>query len=279
MTPDVSISVPESLYLDLLKQVLTRTGLDETSRPLFSRSGPVRRLVNPLLANTLSRFHLELRRQGNPETRSAGRDWPSSAETMIGMARLDNLQQCIMATLDSNVPGDLIETGVWRGGSTIFMRAVLRVRGITDRVVWVADSFQGLPKPDTERYPADAGDEHWTNPGLGVSLEEVRANFAKYRLLDDQVRFLPGWFRDTLPSAPVDQLAVLRLDGDMYESTKVALDALYPKLSPGGFLIVDDYNSVPGCRAAVDDYRREHAVSCPIIEIDWTGVYWRKTHA
>jgi O-methyltransferase len=156
------------------------------------------------------------------------------------------------------------------------MRGVLKIFGSTERVVWVADSFQGLPKPDPEQYPADAGDRHWTRPELAVSLEEVKANFARYGLLDDQVRFLVGWFRDTLPAAPMSQLAVLRLDGDMYESTMDGLLHLYPKLSRGGYVILDDYGAVPGCRAAVEDFRREHGIDEPVERIDWTGVFWQR---
>src|SRR5579862_4588872 len=155
MTTDVTSNLAESLYLNLMKQVLTRSGIDETSLPLFSRTGLLRRVMNPVLAASLDRFGLELRRRLGPATRSEGRDWPASAETMIGMARMNNLQQCVLDVLEAGVPGDLIETGVWRGGATIFMRALLKVRGVTDRVVWVADSFQGLPKPDSDRYPAD----------------------------------------------------------------------------------------------------------------------------
>jgi O-methyltransferase len=88
---------------------------------------------------------------------------------------------------------------------------------------------------------------------------------------------LPGWFRDTLPSAPIERIAVLRLDGDMYESTMIALQSLYPKLSTGGFLIVDDFGAIPTCAEAVHDYRRENAIVDPLERIDWTGVYWRKS--
>lgn len=156
------------------------------------------------------------------------------------------------------------------------MRGVLRALGDSSRRVWACDSFAGLPPPDTERYPRDAGDAHSTFLNLVVSQDEVRANFERYGLLDEQVRFLPGWFRDTLPHAPIEGIAVLRLDGDMYESTMVALQSLYPRLSPGGYLIVDDYGAVPGCRAAVEDYRRAHELDEPIHPIDWTGVYWRR---
>ncbi len=194
---------------------------------------------------------------------------------MIGLRRLDSLQHCITDVLENRVPGDLIETGVWRGGTAIFMRAVLMANGETSRTVWAADSFRGLPQPDPDSYPADLGDLHWTKDRLAVSLDTVKENFERYGLLDAQVRFLEGWFRDTLPNAPIEQLAILRLDGDMYQSTMEALQPLYPKLSRRGYIIIDDY-TLPGCRAAVDDYRRERGISEEIIQIDGSGVYWQK---
>src|SRR5262249_48778679 len=143
--------------------------------------------------------------------------------------------------LRRGVPGDFIETGVWRGGACIFARAVLRAYGDPERKVWVADSFEGLPKPDAAKYPADRGSRLYRQAHLAVSLEEVTANFARYNMLDDRVVFLRGWFRDTLPTAPIEKLAVLRLDGDLYESTMEALSHLYDRVSVGGYVIVDDY--------------------------------------
>ena len=155
------------------------------------------------------------------------------------------------------------------------MRGVLKAYGVTDRTVWAADSFVGLPAADLERFPEDQGWDKLDLP-LAVSLEAVQANFARYQLLDEQVHFLPGWFKDTLPAAPITQLSVLRLDGDLYESTIDALTHLYPKLAPGGFAIVDDYN-LPSCRQAVDDYRAAHAISDAIQAIDGWGVFWRRS--
>ena len=154
---------------------------------------------------------------------------------------------------------------------------ILAAWGDIDRRVWVADSFQGLPTPDTEAFPADEGHDLSGVATLAVSAEQVQANFARYDLLDDQVQFLEGWFRDTLPTAPIEHLAVLRLDGDLYESTMDALDALYPKVSIGGYVIVDDYGAWEPCRKAVDDYRRAHGITDEIVKVDWTGVYWRRT--
>jgi O-methyltransferase len=250
---------PRDLYLDLLRQALT--GL---LRPTRRSALPARR------------GGVVMVERSNPEVRRVGYEWPADADTMVGAVRLDNVRACVEDVLARGVPGDLIETGVWRGGTTIFMRGILAAHGVADRRVWVADSFQGLPPPDQERYPADAGDDLHAQPYLAVSEEEVRAAFERYGLLDDQVRFLPGWFRDTLPGLGDERFAVVRLDGDMYESTFVALEHLYPRLSPGGYLIVDDYGALESCRRAVQDYREREGIGEPIVEIDWTGAYWRR---
>ncbi len=203
--------------------------------------------------------------------------WPQFAETMIGIDRLNNIQNCIQDTILNNVPGDLMETGVWRGGATIFMRAVLRAYGINDKIVWAADSFEGLPKPDEIKYPADEGYNYHQFNELKVSLDDVKNNFAKYGLLDNQVQFLKGWFKDTLPTAPIKKLSILRLDGDLYESTMDALVNLYPKVSIGGYVIVDDYGWIEACRRAVEDYRKKYHVTDQITKVDWTCVYWKKS--
>jgi O-methyltransferase len=140
----------------------------------------------------------------------------------------------LISVLRAEIPGDLTETGVWRAGATIFMRAILAAHDVRDRQVWAVDSFEGVPPPEPARYPADRGDSLFAYKELAVSLETVRANFAKYGLLDEQVRFVKGWFRETLPNIPIARLAVLRLDGDLYESTLDALRYLYPKMSVGG---------------------------------------------
>lgn len=208
--------------------------------------------------------------------REYGWDWPSRAHTMIGRKRLENVRSLTESVLGNAIPGDFIETGVWRGGACILMRAVLDAYRVTDRRVWLADSFEGLPPPDSTTYPADQGDIFHTFEELAVGLEQVQENFRKYGLLDDQVVFLKGWFKDTLPSAAVERLALLRLDGDMYESTFVALEHLYPKLSVGGYVIVDDYHVVPACKQAIEDYCMAQGISPRIEEIDGVGVFWRK---
>lgn len=270
----------EQLYLDLLKMCLTRYDLegDVHLAPVQGRRPGTAARLYRALRGALNRYGLELARR-NPvdlERRREGRDWPPDAETMIGLLRLENIERCLKTVLRDDVPGDAIETGVWRGGASIFMRGLLAAYGVTDRTVWLADSFQGLPKPDPA-YPSDEGTRLWAVEELRVSLDDVRANFEKYGLLDDRVRFLPGWFKDTLPAAPIERLAVLRLDGDLYESTIQALDALYPKLSPGGFAIVDDYGAMRQAKEAIHDFRAEHGIDDELVPIDWSGVYWRRS--
>ncbi|HET8548963.1 MAG TPA: TylF/MycF/NovP-related O-methyltransferase [Bryobacteraceae bacterium] len=196
-------------------------------------------------------------------------------QTMIGRKRLENVWRCLDSVLHDRIPGDLIECGVWRGGAVIFMRGYLAAHDVTDRIVWAADSFRGCPKP---RLPQDTPEDLSADacPSLAVSLDRVRDLFVRYGLLDDRVRFLPGWFADTLARAPIDRLALLRVDADLYESTLDVLDALYEKVSPGGFVIVDDYGCIPACREAVNDFRAARHIREPLEIIDWTGVFWRR---
>lgn len=207
--------------------------------------------------------------------------WFGNALTMCSLKRLNNVQFCLENCLQENIPGDFIECGVWRGGVTILMRGILAAHGVIDRKVWVADSFQGLPPP-----PEDSVDEKMYNfekvieaNRFAVPLETVKSNIARYDLLDDQVQFLPGWFNETLPSARIDQLAVLRLDGDYYASTMDTLIHLYPKLSIGGYVIVDDWglDQICGEKQAVIEYRKSHRITEKIIDIDYHSAYWQKT--
>jgi O-methyltransferase len=206
-------------------------------------------------------------------SREFGCGWPESAHSMIGNRRMSNLRMIVQLLLTAGVPGDFIETGVWRGGACIMMRAVLKTFGDLDRRVWVADSFRGLPPPC---LPQDAESGFHLSPQLAIPLEQVQQNFAKYGLLDDQVQFLQGWFSETLPTAPIDKLALLRLDGDMYASTMDGLTHLYDKVSPGGFIIVDDF-AIGSCEQATLDFRESRGIVDPIQPIDGIGVYWCKT--
>ncbi|MDQ2896703.1 MAG: TylF/MycF family methyltransferase [Actinomycetota bacterium] len=272
---DVDGDVREA-YLSLVQEVLLGSFAPREELIAAPRSGR-RRAIDRILSARglqLARRHVEAAADVQ-----AGAIWPRHALTMIGRPRLDNARACIERVIADGVSGDIIETGVWRGGASIYMRAVLRAWGVTDRTVWVADSFVGLPVNDPKNYPADAAAMplYEFNDVLGVSLEEVRRNFASLQLLDEQVRFLEGFFKDTLPELTDERWAVLRLDGDLYESTIQALDALYPNLSVGGWVIVDDYGWLPECKAAVTDFRERHAISDPIELADSTGVFWQRS--
>jgi O-methyltransferase len=193
---------------------------------------------------------------------------------MVGHRRLDNIRTCIESVIADKVPGDFVECGVWRGGSSIFAKAVFKAWGVTDRKVWLADSFEGMPALETEvdKVDPDFSAERY----LAVSREDVENNFRRFDLLDDSVRFVKGWFSESLPTAPIQQIAILRLDGDHYSSTMDALNSLYGKLSKGGFIIIDDYNAFAGCKAAVTEFRAAHAITAELTRIDDLAVYWRE---
>ena len=270
---------PELLYLDLMKKALSFTIWPEPPREIKAMPThlPGVKQAISLLTGLLGAGDLVIskRSEVTEADREEGKFWPAYAHTMTGLKRLDCIQECIETVLRNNIEGDFIETGVWRGGTCIFMRAALAAYGIEDRNVFVADSFEGLPKPDLDNFPQDKGDINYKFSDLAISQEQVADNFKKYGLLDDQVVFLKGWFKDTLPTAPIEKLAILRLDGDMYESTMDALNNLYPKLSKGGFCIIDDY-ALDMCAKAVDDFRSEHDIDSELHVIDWTGRYWVK---
>lgn len=261
------------MYLDLMKKTLTASIYPESAWRVEDKA-----VVGNYLKRWFAKKYLDHKslllvntRDYDRTMRVEGRDWPMFGYTMAGHQRLDNVRMCVEDVLKNQVPGDLIETGVWRGGTTIFMRALLKAYGVTDRKVWVADSFEGLPAPEHK-------DDGWNLShvdALKVSLDQVKSNFAEFQLLDEQVEFLEGWFSDTLPTAPIDKLSILRLDGDMYSSTMDALQSLYDKVSEGGYVIVDDYYSWESCKAAVTDFLVEKSIEPEIKSIDWTGAYWQ----
>ena len=243
---------PRELYLDLLIRILTNMIYGDPS-------------TNPENAGPFQ-----------PDLRFAGRDWPAVAHTMIGVRRLENVRELVQRAIDESIPGDLAEAGVWRGGCCILMRGILAANGIKDRRVYAIDSFAGLPPPQPELFPQDEGLNLHRYTELAISLEQVKANFARYGLLDEQVVFVKGLFQNTLPSLDAGPFALIRLDADLYESTYVALEALYPKLSPGGFVILDDYRFLKSVSSAVSDYRDKMRIDAPIHEVDWNGAWWQK---
>jgi O-methyltransferase len=252
--PDVDAL--RAAYLDLLKLALCDlTGSATTS-------------VGAMPGKAVVSYELHGR---DRRLRSAGIDWPLHGLTMVGLARLADLQSCVETVVRDRVDGDLIEAGVWRGGASILMRAVLDSLGSTDRTVLVADSFEGFP--DTDAAETDGVD--YSYEFLAAPLDEVRGNFARFGY-DRGVEFIPGFFEDTLPQLTDRTFAVVRLDGDSYSATNVGLHSLYPALSPGGYIIIDDYGVVEGCRRAVDDFRSQYGITEPIEQVDWVCVRWRR---
>lgn len=270
---------PATLYLDLLKRVLTRTGFDERA-PVGTPRHEDGSLDLGTIAHLIEHDGVELTRRQSPDpvTREVGLDWPPppDAETMIGTRRLENLRRCIADVIEHEVPGDVVECGVWRGGASIFMRGALEAYGDDTRNVWVCDSFAGVPPPDAEQFPADAGVDLSIFPELAVGPDQVQRNFQRYDLLDPRVRLVPGWFKDSLPGAPIESIALLRADGDLYESTMQILDNLYDKVSVGGWIVIDDYGAIEACRKATDEFRAAHGVGDPFETVDWTGVCWKR---
>jgi O-methyltransferase len=196
--------------------------------------------------------------------RTAGLDWPLHGLTMVGLGRLDDLQSCVETIVADGIEGDVIEVGAWRGGASIVMRATLDSLGDA-RTVCVADSFEGFPSTE------DLGAFDF----LASPLDEVRDSFERFGC-EHGVEFVPGFFEETLPRLTDRRWALIRLDADTYEPTREALRCLYPNLSTGGYLIVDDYGSFEGCRRAVDEFRREHGLDDPLERIDSTCVRWRR---
>ncbi len=273
---------PTSLYLDLLKKsLLEDLYVENELRLIYLRSCLAGQ--EPFQQDVF----LDIRRQRAEmyneyvQLREVGINYGRTIQnlgfqhTMIGRRRMENIEFCLDRILADRVPGDLVECGVWRGGAVVFMKGYLAAFQVEDRIVWVADSFEGLPAPTLQQ---DEGLDLTAAryPMLAIDLDTVRDLFQRYGLLDENVRFLKGWFKHTLKPAPIQTLSLLRLDGDLYESTMDALDALYDKVAPGGFIIVDDYGALLPCKQAITDFRQRHTITDPLEMVDWTGAFWRK---
>lgn len=204
--------------------------------------------------------------------------WPEHAVTMIGMKGLNNIEYVLNTLYSEGVKGDILEAGVWRGGASIFIKKMLQAFNDQTTKVYVCDSFEGLPTPQTDRFAKDHGDTHYLkNAYLGVGLDEVQANFQKYDALDERVMFLKGWFCDTLTNPSIGGLKLLRMDGDMYSSTMDILNNLYDKVVVGGFIIIDDYG-LTCCKSAIHDWfaARGVDVASKIQMVNHSIVYFRK---
>jgi len=277
----VKSALVNELYIELEAQLLMSVLCSAQNLvldlPEFWRVRTDRALLDQLLAAKQDGETILLDTQGDldrPGVDGRLRNYSEFSYTLVGRKRLDNLQRCIEDVLSNAVPGDFLEAGVWRGGCCIMMRAVLAAHDCLDRNVWVADSFSGLPpshQPPDRAYPMDSS----LLPVLAVSADEVRANFERFGLLDGQVKFLPGWFNESLPRSNTGPLALLRVDCDLYESTTAVLEALYSRVSPGGWVIIDDYGILPPCKQAVDEFRESNHITAPMEPIDEHAVCWK----
>ena len=187
------------------------------------------------------------------------------AYTMTSVERLYSLHKCVEYLVDASIAGDLAECGIWRGGSCMMMAQTLLASGDRDRRILMYDTYEGHPQPDPERdidLWGNSGYEEWRRQtsegevkGWGfASLKEVRENMQAIGYPGDKLEYVKGMVEETVPVHIPDRLALLRLDTDWYESTRVALVYLYPKLVTGGVLIIDDYGHYRGQRQAVDEY-------------------------
>jgi hypothetical protein len=279
---DGGLTVMRRRYLDLLKKALVNLIYPEHElrlRYLEARDGRadrlrVQRALRDLRYEDAASFtELVTGKQDGRNFRGAvTRD----AHTMVGLRRLENIEWCAAQVFAAGVEGDFLEAGVCQGGASIFMRALQVAYGEERRRMWVADSFEGLPAPRSE---VDEGLDFTEErqPWLAASLESVQDNFRTYDLMSEDVRFIRGWFSESLAPSEVTNIALLRVDADLYESTRDVLLALYDRVTPGGFIIVDDYHAFTACRTAVDEFRAERGIADPLRRVDWTATYWQKS--
>ena len=213
----------------------------------------------------------------NNDSRKNGWDWPSVGYTMIGVIGLENIQQLLEKVIQDGVAGDFLEAGVWRGGASMFAKAVINHHGQQKhRHIWVCDSFEGLP-PASQKEDTDV----WSKiKSLEVSKEIVIGHFKEFFLLDDSVHFIQGYFVYSLPCLRKSlkgsdrALAVLRADGDMYESSMDILFNLYEFVPVGGFVIIDDWG-IAVCKKAVQEFMSMHGITAAIVPFRGSSMYWR----
>ena len=201
---------------------------------------------------------------------------------MTSAHRLWSLINAVRYVIDENIPGDLVECGVWRGGSVMGMARALEERGVADRQLWLYDTFQGMTAPTEADVEAVTGTTaaqmlaqtsvaDGNNVWCVAGREDVEANLRTTGYPINRFRFVEGDVARTLHSTTPESISLLRLDTDWYESTRMCLEVLYPKLSVGGVCILDDYGHWEGARKAVDDYFAQHGPRPYMHTIDYSG--------
>jgi hypothetical protein len=216
-------------------------------------------------------FGWQISRETSDHERHNGKIWPQTALTMAGTKRLDNIRDLINLCDAEKINGDFVECGVWRGGASIFAAGVCKMNQ-NGRLIFACDSFEGLPKPKDTLDKIDPLHLFKFKDVLAVSQEQVWQNFSRFGL-EQNVQLFKGWFSDTLKKLPTKSIAILRADGDMFESTMDIL-GLYDRVTPGGFVIIDDYNAISACKQAVDGFISGKGIQ--LMPIDEDAVYWKK---
>lgn len=202
--------------------------------------------------------------------------------TMTSDARLIALCDAIHYICDAEISGDIVECGVWKGGSMMAAAHCLLQRKSTCRDLWLYDTFCGMSEPTDQdidflgnraaqlmqQSDPEQSDSIWCT----AALQEVKFNLKTTDYPEDRIHFVVGPVEETLEQGPLpDKIALLRLDTDWFESTKIELEQLFPRLADGGVLIIDDYGHWKGCRKAVDQYLQKNNINMLLQRIDYTG--------
>lgn len=256
------------------------------NKTIYSRKLYLKTLYQYIVGDTISDLELSVEAkvsytgrlkayQLDQKQREAGQDWSLFALTMTGRIRVKTIQLLLEEIIQNNIKGDIIETGVWRGGTSIFMRGVLDAYQQHQRKSYVCDSFSGLPPSE---YKADADIKWDHSPYLEISVDQVTENFITAGIYSQNIIFVKGFFSNTMPqlATMTTTFSLLRLDGDMYESTVDVLYHLYDKLSIGGYVFIDDWSILPTQRACLD-FMKVHNFKPQVITPDPVAGYWKKT--
>jgi hypothetical protein len=202
--------------------------------------------------------------------------------SMTSIERMYALYKATEYVARAPIPGAIVECGVWLGGSMMVVASTLKQLGLLDRDLYLFDTFEGLPRPDTAHdldiwdnpaldwwLPLSTGDE--SSHAAEAGLDEVRHNLLSTGYPAERLHFISGMVERTLPDQAPPSIALLRLDTDWYASTRHEMEHLYPRLQRNGVLIIDDYGHYQGARQAVDEYIDEHRLPLLLTRLDYTG--------
>jgi len=248
-------------YFDLLKKSITNflyRDINDWAEQMISASG------NPSVCQDSSACESEWDiSQG--ASGFDGHSVPEEGHSVMRLGSLTHIQFIVEDVLTQGIPGDLLEAGCYRGGNSVLMRALLEDDDSGQRIVWVADSFQGIPLPISEKGKRVDETRNWKSR-YNVSQHFVESVFRRYGYLDQKTKFLPGFFNETLPSSGISHLAMIHIDVDAYDSTMDVLESMYPKLSVGGYVVIDDFH-LNAVRTAITEYRSKHKIVEPILPV------------